>query len=62
MNYFSKFIFGEKLDRNEVLNHKRVAAADGRKPANQFTAAKQNFRKILQIFPGLYEFLCPDCI
>jgi hypothetical protein len=54
----------KSLDRNEVLNHKRVAAAaaDGRKPANQFTAAKQNFRKILQIFQGLYEFLCPDCI
>jgi hypothetical protein len=46
MKYFSKFIFGEKLERNEVLNHKRVAAAAGRKPANQFTAAKQKFQNL----------------
>jgi hypothetical protein len=43
MNYISKFIYGEKLDSNEVLNHKRVAAAARRKPANQFTAAKQSW-------------------
>ena len=34
----------KSLDRNEVLNHKRVAAAAGSKTANQFTAAKQKFQ------------------
>jgi hypothetical protein len=44
MNYFSKFIFGEKLDGNEVLNHKQLQLQLGGRLQISLPLQSRNFK------------------